>query len=75
MSAPEPIHLAISRLPSRVSRRTRRDALEGYVVCRELGEATIMAEGGQFAFQVPEGDLVPGKRVWFIRQGDQFELV
>jgi hypothetical protein len=41
----------------------------------ELGEATIVAEGGQFAFQVAASDLEVGKKVWFIREGDQFSLI
>ncbi|MGV3617329.1 MAG: hypothetical protein ACO1SV_18545 [Fimbriimonas sp.] len=55
--------------------QTRRQALEGYVICLELGEATVVAEGNVFAFQVPEGDLRIGQPVRFIRTGDGFELV
>ncbi|AIE85318.1 hypothetical protein [Fimbriimonas ginsengisoli] len=55
--------------------RTRRDSLHGYVVCFELGEATIVAEGGLFAFQVPMRELQIGQRVRFIREGGEFELV
>lgn len=53
----------------------RREALEGYVICLELGEATIVAEGNVFAFQVPENDLRIGQPVRFTRQGDRFELL
>lgn len=53
----------------------RRDSLEGYVVSLEMGEATVMSEGGQFAFQTPSGDLRIGQRVRFVRTGDQFDLV
>jgi hypothetical protein len=53
----------------------RREALEGYVICLELGEATIVVEGNVFAFQVPEGDLRIGQPVRFVRRGDRFELV
>jgi len=53
----------------------RRDSLEGYVVCLELGEATVVADGGQFAFQVPAGDLAIGRRVRFVREGEKFELI
>ena len=53
----------------------RRDSLEGYVVCLELGEATVMAEGGMFSFQVPAGNLSIGRRVRFVREGEQFELI
>ena len=74
-TCPVPAQLTISRMRTQATRRTRRDALEGYVVCLELGEATIIAEGGQFSFQVPSSDLQIGNRVWFVRAGDQFELV
>lgn len=53
----------------------RRDSIEGYVVCVELDEATVMAEGGQFAFQTPAEDLKVGQRVRFVREGDAFSLV
>ncbi len=67
--------LIVRRAATRVPRHARRDAVEGYVVCMELGEATIVAEGGQFAFQVAASDLEVGKKVWFIREGDQFSLI
>ena len=53
----------------------RRQAIEGYVVCLELGEATIVAEGSVFAFQVPDHDLRIGQPVRFVRRGDRFEIV
>lgn len=53
----------------------RRDALEGYVICIELREATVVAEGNVFAVQAPEGDLRIGQPVRFVRQGDRFELL
>jgi hypothetical protein len=62
---PQPVHRV----------EERREALEGYVICLELGEATIVAEGNVFAFQVPEADLRIGQPVRFLRRGDRFELV
>lgn len=53
----------------------RRDSLEGYVVCIEIGEATIMGEGGMFSFQTPSRDLTVGQRVRFVREGGEFTLV
>jgi hypothetical protein len=53
----------------------RRDSLEGYVVSLELDQATVMAEGGHFAFQTPADDLRIGQRVRFVREGEHFALV
>lgn len=49
--------------------------MEGFVVCIELGEATVIGDGGQFAFQTMGEGLSVGQRVRFVRSGDQFELV
>jgi hypothetical protein len=53
----------------------RREALEGYVICLELGEATVVSEGNVFAFQVPEGHLRIGQPVRFARHGDRLKLI
>jgi len=44
-------------------------------VSLELGEATVVADGGLFAFQVPSKNLVIGQRILFVREGDEFVVI